>query len=52
VGNATMVRTTVVETHSRHRELNATPVEPPTVRHLPLEHACSLKWQFMEQQRE
>jgi hypothetical protein len=41
VGKATMVRTTVVKTHSRQRELNPTPVEPPTVRHLPLEHACS-----------
>jgi hypothetical protein len=36
-----MVRTTVVKTHSRQRELNPTPVEPPTVRHLPLVHAYS-----------
>jgi hypothetical protein len=41
VGKATMVRSIVVKTHSRQRELNPTSVEPPTVRHLPLEHACS-----------
>jgi hypothetical protein len=42
VGKATMVRTTVVKTHGRQRELNPTFVEPPAVRHLPLEHACSM----------
>jgi hypothetical protein len=40
VGKAATVRTTVVKTHGRQRELNPTPVEPPSVRHLPLEHAC------------
>jgi hypothetical protein len=41
VGKATMVRTTVVKTHGGQRELNPTVVEPPTIRHLPLEHTCS-----------
>jgi hypothetical protein len=41
VGKATMVRTIVVKTHGRQK-LNPTPVEPPTVQHLPLEHACSI----------
>jgi hypothetical protein len=44
VGKATMVRSTVVKTHGKQRELTPTPVEPPTVRHLPLEHACSCSY--------
>jgi hypothetical protein len=42
VGKATMVKTAAVKTHGRQRELNPTSVEPPTIRHQPLEHACSL----------
>jgi hypothetical protein len=41
LGKAAVVRNTVVKTRGRQRELNPTPVQPPTVRHLPLEHACS-----------
>jgi hypothetical protein len=47
VGKATMVRTTVVKTHGRQRELNWTTVEPPTIRHLPLDHACSAAFKLL-----
>jgi hypothetical protein len=46
VGKATMVRTTVVKTHGRQMTLNPTPLEPPTVRHLPLERACCVWERF------
>jgi hypothetical protein len=41
VGKAIVVITIVVKTHSRRRELKPKPVEPASVRRLPLEHACS-----------